>query len=134
MTPPTFSFTWRYFLIAVALFVVEVLIALFVRDRFVRPYGGDYLVVIMLYYGVKAFVRAPPRSIALGVLLFAYTLELLQYFRLVDRLGLSHNEVAKTVIGYGFEWWDMLAYTLGIITVLVWEERKKRLRPLLDEL
>ncbi|WP_019990722.1 DUF2809 domain-containing protein [Rudanella lutea] len=134
MIPSTFSFTRRYFLIAVALFVVEVIIALFVRDRFIRPYGGDFLVVIMLHYGVKAFVRTPPRTIALGVLLFAYTLEILQHFRLVDQLGLSHSEIAKTVIGYGFEWWDMLAYTLGIVTVLVWEGRKKRLRPLLDEL
>jgi hypothetical protein len=53
--------------------------------------------------------------------MFAYAIEVLQYFSIVDRLGLSGNIVAKTVIGYGFEWWDILAYTFGIITVLILE-------------
>jgi hypothetical protein len=90
MIPSTFPFTRRYFLIAVALFVIEVIIALFVRDRFIRPYGGDFLVVIMLYYGVKAFVQTPPRTIALSVLLFAYTLEI------SNISGLSTSSVCRT--------------------------------------
>lgn len=118
-------FTLRYFLFALVLFIVEVLIALFVRDHFVRPYGGDYLVVILLYCAVRTFVNASTRTVAVGVLLFSYALEVLQYFSLVDRLGLSHNTLAKTVIGYGFEWRDLLAYTLGIATVLGLEQLQK---------
>jgi len=53
--------------------------------------------------------------------LFSYLIELLQYFQLVKRLGLEHNMLARTVIGYGFEWKDLLAYTLGVITLLVLE-------------
>ena len=33
---------------ACVLFVLEILIALFVRDAFVRPYGGDILVTVLL--------------------------------------------------------------------------------------
>jgi hypothetical protein len=117
-----FTFNVRSFLIALALFTVEVFIALFVRDRFVRPYVGDFLVVIMIYYAVKSFFKIPPLKLATGVLLFSYLVETLQYFRIVDKLGLTRNIVAKTVIGYGFEWLDILAYTLGIVFVVVVEK------------
>ncbi|RIV23341.1 DUF2809 domain-containing protein [Fibrisoma montanum] len=115
------TFNLRFFLLALILFIVEVLIALFVRDSFVRPYGGDYLVVMLLYCAVKTVINASPWKIAVGVLLFSYALETLQFVHIVDRLGLSDNSLAKTVIGYGFEWWDLLAYTLGIATVLMLE-------------
>ena len=116
-----FTFNFKYFLFALILFVVEVLIALFVRDSFIRPYFGDYLVVILIYCAVRTFVNASPLKVSIGVLLFAYLIEVLQYFNIVDKLGLTDNEIARTVIGYGFEWWDMLAYTLGIATVLIIE-------------
>ena len=84
-----------------------------------RPYVGDYLVVMLIYCFVRTFLNSPVLPTAIAVLLFAYLIETLQYFRLVDRLGLEHNIIAKTVIGYGFSWIDMLAYTLGVITILL---------------
>lgn len=119
------KFNIRYFIAAVLLFVTEVLIALYVRDTFVRPYFGDYLVVILLYCFVRSFVQASPVKVAIAVLLFAYLIETLQYFQIVNRLGLQHNRVARTVIGYGFDWRDLLAYTLGIITVIIVERKRK---------
>ncbi len=113
------TFNKKFLLLTLLLFITEVLIALYVRDRLVRPYGGDYLVVILIYCFVRTFLKAPVLPVAIGVLLFSYLIETLQYFRLVDRLGLEHNVIAKTVIGYGFSWIDMLAYTLGIITILL---------------
>ena len=120
------TFNRRYFILALILFIIEVLIALYVSDRFIRPYGGDYLVVILLYCAIRSVVNLPARKVALSVLLFSYCLETLQYYRLVDRLGLSGNKLAKTVIGYGFSWWDMLAYTLGIVTVILVEKGRQQ--------
>ena len=37
------TWRWSYALAAALLFAVEVAIALYVRDRFVRPYLGDVL-------------------------------------------------------------------------------------------
>jgi Protein of unknown function (DUF2809) len=116
-----FTFNFRFFLFTVLLFVIEVLIAAYVHDNFVRPYVGDYLVVMLMYCALRTFINASPLKIALAVLLFAYFIELMQYFHLVDRLGLADNQLAKTVIGYGFEWLDLLAYTLGVITILLLE-------------
>lgn len=120
-----FAFDKRYFLLAIVLFVIELLIALFVRDSFVRPYVGDYLVVILIYGAVRTFLKASAWKVALGVLLFSYLVETLQYFHIVNRLGLENNIVARTVIGYGFEWMDLVAYTLGILTVLAFERKNR---------
>lgn len=114
-------FNPRFFGYTLVLFVIEVLIAVYVHDNFVRPYVGDYLVVMLLYCALRTLINASPLKIALAVLLFAYFIELLQYFHLVDRLGLAGNTVARTVIGYGFEWLDLLAYTLGVISILMLE-------------
>jgi len=111
------QFNQRYFLYAVLLFIIEVLIALYVNDSIIRPYGGDFLVVILIYYFVRAFLKRSPLQIALGVLLFAYTVEILQYFKIVNLLGLEGNRLAEIIIGTGFSWWDMLAYTLGVLVV-----------------
>ena len=107
------------------LFIIEVCIALFLHDRIIRPYMGDLLVVILLYCLVKSFLKLRPMPAALAVLAFAYLIEILQYFQIVEVLGLQHSKLARVVIGTSFEWIDMLAYTMGIGIVLWWENRKK---------
>src|SRR4030095_2841547 len=116
-----FTFRPGFLVVGFILFVTEVLIALYVRDGIIRPYIGDFLVVIMIYCFVRAFIKASPWKIGIAVLLFAYTIETLQYFKVVDRLGLTDHPIIKTVIGYGFEWLDIVAYTLGIMLVLILE-------------
>ena len=113
------TFRSGYFLLAILLFVTEILIAMFLHDSIIRPYGGDFLVVIMIYCFARALLRAAPLKVAIGVLLFAYCIETLQYFKIVDKLGLGDNLIFKTVIGYGFEWLDILAYTIGTFTVVI---------------
>lgn len=65
-----FTFSLRYFLLALLFFIIEVLIALYVKDNFVRPYVGDYLVVMLIYCAVRTFIKASPVKTALAVLLF----------------------------------------------------------------
>lgn len=114
-----FTFRKKYLLLSILLFLVEVGIALFVKDRFVRPYVGDFLVVILLYFFVRTFLDAPPRWVALGVLTFAFAVEVGQHFQLVKLLGLNDSELARTVIGTGFDWGDLLAYALGVGVVFL---------------
>jgi hypothetical protein len=116
----------KYGLLALLLFGIEVLIALYLHDRIIRPYIGDLLVVILIYCCVKALVNTPVFATALGVLLFAYAVETLQYFHVVDLLGLGHSKLARVIIGSSFEWMDMLAYTLGIGLILILERLAER--------
>jgi len=116
-------FNRNYFALAVLLFAIEVLIALFVHDNFVRPYLGDVLVVILIYCFIKSFIDLREFTLALGVLLFAFAIELLQYIKIVNILGLEKSNLARTVMGTSFAWLDMLAYVVGIGMVLVAEKQ-----------
>jgi len=127
MRHPVSRFNKTYFLLAVLLFVIEVLIALYMHDRIIRPYIGDLLVVILLYCFVRAFVSISPVKIVIGVLLFSYLIEVLQYLKLVKLLGLQHSRIANVVIGNLFKWMDLVAYTVGIIIVLAVEKYRKQL-------
>lgn len=121
------TFQKKYFFITVFLFIVEVLIAIYVHDDFIRPYGGDFLVVILIYTFVKAFLNISVLSACIGVLLFSYLTETLQYFKIVELLGLSHSNLAKIIIGTSFAWEDMIAYTLGILMVYFIEKKNNNI-------
>lgn len=118
-----FRFNLRYFLLTILLFVVEVLIALFLNDPIIRPYGGDVLVVMLVYCFVKSFVDFPVLPATIGVLLFAFAIELLQYFRFVELVGLQNNQLATTVLGHSFSWGDMLSYVIGAGLILLFEKK-----------
>ena len=111
-------FNAYYFYWTVLLFITEVYIGVFVKDDFVRPYMGDFLVGILIYTFIRAFFKYSIINTAIGVLLFAFLVEILQHFNIVDVLGLGSSQLARTVIGTSFDWEDFIAYTLGIVTVL----------------
>lgn len=45
-----------YIISFLVIFCIEVFIALYVRDSFVRPYMGDALVVVLVYSFVRIFI------------------------------------------------------------------------------
>ncbi len=111
-----------YFVLATVLFLTEVFIALYVRDDFIRPFFGDYLVVILIYACVRTFFKIQVWLTCLGVLIFSYLIEALQYYNLVGLLGLQDSVVANVIIGNSFSWVDIWWYTLGILTVFALEK------------
>ncbi|HVV54093.1 MAG TPA: DUF2809 domain-containing protein [Mucilaginibacter sp.] len=111
-----------YFRWALILLAAEILIAVYLHDAIIRPYGGDFLAVILLYCAVKSFSDANPVKVGIGVLLFAYAIEISQYFHLVNLLGLQRSNMARLLLGTSFSLTDMLTYTLGIALVIVIEK------------
>lgn len=116
------SFKKQYFILVVLLFTIELLIALFVHDTIIRPYIGDLLVVMLIYCFLKSFLNVSVLTAAVSVLIFSFGVELLQYFKIVEVLGLQNSTIAKIIIGTSFAWIDLLVYTLGIIIVLIVEK------------
>ncbi len=121
--PLVFNFNEKYAILTLLLFVIEVSIALFFRDRIVRPYIGDLLVVILLYCALKSVINAPVWVAIVVVLCFAYTIETLQYLHIVNIIGLQKSRVAMIVIGNSFSWEDIAMYTLGVLLVVIAEQR-----------
>ena len=107
------TFRFPYALATLGLFAVEVAIALFVHDRFVRPHVGDTLAVVLVYLALRAVTRLPRVGAVLVALAIACAVEFGQAFDLVDRLGLGGSALARCVFGTGFDPWDFLAYLAG---------------------
>jgi DNA integrity scanning protein DisA with diadenylate cyclase activity len=116
-------FNKNYFLLTLLLFIIELLIGVFVHDTIIRPYIGDMLVVVLIYCFIKSFCNTPVVATATAVLIFSFTVEILQYFKVVEILGLQNSKIARIIIGSSFSWMDMLMYAIGIVLVL-WAEKK----------
>jgi hypothetical protein len=117
-----FGFYRGYFLLSIILFAIEVYIGTYMHDAIIRPYGGDFLVVMLIYCFTKSFFNTPPVITACWVLVFAYVVEISQYFHLVTLLGWEHSKTARIIMGTSFSFTDLLTYTLGIGTVLLLEK------------
>lgn len=119
--PFMLTFNKFYFTLFILLLAIEILIALFVHDNFIRPYIGDALVVILIYCFLKSFLKISVMTAALIVLVFAFTIEFLQLFSIVEVLGLQESAIARTVIGTSFSFGDLIAYVMGIALIIMVE-------------
>jgi Protein of unknown function (DUF2809) len=117
-----FTFNKKYFYFTLLLFAIEVGIAMFIHDGFIRPFIGDVLVVILIYCLVRTFGKMRSTTAAISVLAFAGTIEILQSFNLVQILGLQNNRIMAIAIGSTFDWKDLLAYAIGTMVIL-WLEK-----------
>ncbi len=117
--PLKLHFSWRFLLAFLLIFTTELLIALFVHDSFIRPFVGDVLVMVLMYCFVRIFLAGPVWLISGALLIFAFSIECAQGFKLVERLGLQDNAVARIIIGTTFDLKDLLAYTLGTALILL---------------
>lgn len=120
----TLKFNKTYFAFFTLLLVVEITIAIFLKEGFIRHTFGDYLVVILMYTCIKSFSNIKPLAAAVGVLLFAFSIEFLQLFNLLDVLNLRDSHLAKLILGSTFHISDLIAYTLGVLTILCIEHLK----------
>ncbi|MNS93306.1 hypothetical protein D3C72_1274700 [compost metagenome] len=79
---------------------------------------GDSLYAVMVYFGARAlFYRKPVSAAAIIALCWCYAVEFLQ---LVQQPWLSHIRQTlpgRLILGQGFLWSDLFAYTAGIIVV-----------------
>lgn len=118
------KFNRNYFIGFIILLCIEILIAIYLKDGFIRHTFGDYLVVILLYCFFKSFIKATSFLIAFVVLIIAYSIEFLQLTNFLEVLHLQNNAIAKIVLGSTFHIGDLIAYTLGIITILIFEHTR----------
>jgi hypothetical protein len=110
-----------YLAVAIVLFAIEVLIALFVRDNFVRPYVGDALAVALVYAGLRAVTPLGVNAALAMTLAIAFAIEVAQALELLAALGLGDNAVARVVFGGTFDWADIAAYTAGAAIIALIE-------------
>lgn len=108
----------QYAIVCLILIIVEVLIALLVKDRIIRPYVGDILVVVVLNYFIRVFVPIGIRLLPLYIFVFAVGIEVLQYLKFVELLGFERNHLLRTLIGSVFDLKDIICYAIGCLIIV----------------
>ncbi len=112
-----------YALCFAGVLLLEVLIALFVRDNFIRPYGGDVLVTVLICCFVRILLPAGVRLLPVWVFLFAAAVEVGQAFDFVSLMGLGDIAFFRILLGSTFSWADLLCYAAGCLFFFVTERR-----------
>ena len=103
------------------LLLIEVIIALYVHDDFIRPYVGDVLVVIVIYTFIRIIVPEKCKLIPLFLFVFAAGVELLQLANIVEILGVEDNKFLKILIGSVFDIKDIVCYAVGCVILCMYE-------------
>ncbi len=106
---------WIYVLLTILFVIVEVLIALYVHDEFIRPYIGDVLVVVVLYTFVRIFIPENIKWLPLYIFIFASFVECMQLIGLVNLLGFENNAFMRVLMGSVFDIKDILCYGVGCL-------------------
>lgn len=117
-----FTFKLKPFIAFLLLFLVEVGIALWVDDAIIRPFFGDFLAVIALFFLLKTFLNVSDLNLAFTAVGVAYFLEFLQYCNFLKVVGLEKYKIVAIVLGSSFDWRDVFAYTLGIFAVFLFDK------------
>jgi hypothetical protein len=116
----------KYLIVSCVVLIIEITIALFVNDQFIRPIFGDYLASIQVFYLLATFLKTDLNKIAILSLLISYTIEFLQLLHILELLHLDKIKILNVLLGNSFSWTDMLANTLGIMTVVLIHNYKKK--------
>ena len=115
------QFNKYYLVLAHSLLLIELAIAFIIKTGFIRYTFGDYLVVILLYAIIRGCTNLKVWVSALVVLVIAFTIELLQLTPFLTYFNLQNSFTASLIFGNTFQVEDLIAYTLGIATILIIE-------------
>lgn len=96
-----------------ALLAAEVLIGKF-GGGFVRAYGGDVLVIPLIYCLVRIFYTRPNKILPALVGGLGVLAEIIQYFDFCDRFGIDRGSILGIMLGSVADIRDVLCYAVGV--------------------
>ena len=113
-----------YILITMFCFVICLMIVKFLDNhQFIRGFIGDVVITILIYSFIKIFIKIDSLKLSVLVLLFSFTVEYMQYLRLINHIGLGDSKIAKIIIGSTFDFRDLIAYVIGITFIYLIDTR-----------
>ncbi len=77
-------------------------------------YAGDFLWAMLVFFLYALLFRLPTKKSFCAVLITAYLIEISQLFHPAWLDHLRSIRLLGFVLGFGFLWSDLIAYTLGI--------------------
>lgn len=116
----------RYLSVFFILLIVEIFIALFINDNFIRPYIGDILVVIVIYALIRGLIAKKIKFLPLYIFIFGALVEIMQYFNIVKILHLENDRFFTILIGTSFDIKDIICYLIGSLILIILEIFSKK--------
>ena len=110
----------KFLIVFLFILLLEVFIALFINDHFIRPFLGDVFVILLIFFFIRSFFPVKNTSkLAVEIFLFACLIEICQYLQVLELLHLQDSAFLSIVLGSTFDWLDILAYASGTLALLV---------------
>lgn len=103
-----------YLVLTLVILILEVIIAVYVKDKLIRPYVGDILAIIFVYFGIKTLYPSLKQANILAFLI-GCIIEISQGFQILKYLGLQDNKWLSIILGSTFDWSDLFCYFIGFI-------------------
>ncbi|MCL7763663.1 DUF2809 domain-containing protein [Polaribacter sp. Z014] len=122
------QFNLKYFTYFSILFITEILIAKY-SSGFLRHTIGDYLAVMLVYTFIKAILKISLEKAILVTFAMSFLIEFLQLSDLQNNFPAAYSKMLKIIMGTSFSIGDLVAYTFGVITILIIEkyiQKRKR--------
>lgn len=110
----------NYFLIFLSIIVFGILSR---KIPFIPLWIGDFLYAVMIYFLVRIFFPSKKFWFVILLSLFiCYCIEFLQLYQAKWIIDLRKTLFGRYVLGQGFLWSDILAYTFGISLTFIIEK------------
>ncbi|MXO05545.1 DUF2809 domain-containing protein [Flavobacterium sp. HBTb2-11-1] len=110
----------NYFLIFLSIIVFGILSR---KIPFIPLWIGDFLYAVMIYFLVRIFFPSKKFWFVILLSLFiCYCIEFLQLYQAKWIIDLRKTLLGRYVLGQGFLWSDLLAYTFGISLTFIIEK------------
>mgnify|MGYP004444006655 CR=1 FL=1 len=103
----------------------ECLIAIFLKQGFIRENVGDILVVPCIYTLLRILFTQKIKYLALYVLMFAVIVEMLQLMNITTMLS-NNNRILSIAFGGTFDIKDIICYIIGFVSIIVVSKGMKK--------
>ena len=109
-----------YFIIFLSIIFLGILSR---KISFIPLWIGDFLYAVMIYFLVRIFLPSKKAFlIAFISILICYSIEFLQLYQANWIIEIRKTLFGRYVLGQGFLWSDILAYTFGIASSFLVEK------------
>ncbi len=90
----------------------------FHTNRWIREYIGDMIIVMLIYSFLQSIKDFDPIRLSVFVIGFSFSVEILQYIKIISFLGFKENYITKIIFGSVFDPLDLTAYLIGTVFIL----------------
>jgi hypothetical protein len=110
--------------------IITIIVALFLREIwaylpfFINIWIGDYLWAVMLFWAsMVVFLNFDRKKVAIGLVVFCWFIETSQAYHTPLLDAFRDTTIGGLLLGHGFLWSDIVAYTVGTISAYFFDKR-----------